>query len=219
MFDAADYEPLKADDLFTKTVYQLQEKFIKQALFQELKRKDKDTFVILEWNGRKEKRLRQKKVHTSYFLANYDLAEFKRVKDKSLSPKLIGFEVKGNHKIPKKNGGFYWQIPRIHAGIGQALVYLQQDANQAYIVRPLRNNKVENEELIDLIEQQKYLGLIFATPTRKGKIQFDWKVKPKEIKKSKNQDRKKCNLHLTSVWQEAFCGDLRERPWARNAEF
>lgn len=218
MFDPDDYESLKGDEPYTTTVYQLQEKFIKRALFKELKQANKNTVAILEWNGRKEKRKTQHKVHNSPFLSNYDLATFERVSDKSLSPFLIGYEVKGVHKIKKKNGKFGWRKPRIHAGIGQAVTHVEQDANQSYVVTIRRTNDAENEHLKNIIERQKYLGLIFAS-VNKGRLKFDYIVKPKEYVKSPNQDRKKSNLVIVSVWERPCCKDIRRKEWARNAEF
>lgn len=217
---AEDYELLKEYKLYPIDVLRkLREENIKDAFFTELKKKYKHAVVILEWTGRKEKRKNQRKVHNSPFLSNYDLAVFKRVKDKSISPFLIGYEVKGLQK-KKDKGKYRWYHPRIHTGLGQSLIHFEQDANQSYLVTVRRKNHAENKALERAIKRQRYIGLIFADVNKKTrKIKFDLIVKPHEYIESENQDRKKSNLVIVSVWNRPCCKDIQNKEWARNAEF
>ncbi len=192
----------------------LKEDVIKDKLYQKLCREDKDASVILEWKGRKERRLDQDKVHSSRFLAEFDVAVFKRVKDKKLSPILIGYEVKGS----KRRGRKYYR-PMPHTPIGQSLMHLEEDANQSYMVTIKRENDKQNQALINIAESQKYLGLIFVDAKRNGALRFDEVVTPTKYRRSPNQDRKKCNLHLVSVVPRPWVKDMQWQDWARSAEF
>ena len=167
--------------------------------------------------GRIEKRKGQRRIHRSIFDGQFDVAVFKRTEDTEISPLLIGYEVKGLIK-GKKNGKVIYRRPRPHIGVGQALILLEVDANQSYIVTLPRENDSENQSLKNMIGRNPSMGLIFAKIENR-RVTFETVITPKENKPSLNQDRKKVNLGITSVWEEPWCSRIRRREWARKAEF
>ena len=195
----------------------LEEKTITNRLYAKLCRESKDDVVILDWKGRIEKRKGQRRIHRSIFDGQFDVAVFKRTEDIEISPLLIGYEVKGLIK-GKKNGKVIYRRPRPHTGVGQALILLEEDANQSYLVTLPRENDSENQSLRNMIGRNPAMGLIFAKIENR-RVTFETVITPKENKPSLNQDRKKVNLGITSVWEEPWCSRIRRREWARKAEF
>lgn len=197
----------------------LEEKTIKKRLYAKLCEESKDDVVILEWKGRFERQKGQRRVHRSIFDGQFDLAVFKRTTDREISPLLIGYEVKGLQKARrKKDGKIIYRRPRPHVGLSQTRILLEADANQAYLVSLPRKNDSENRSIMNMIKDNLSMGLIFAK-VENGRMKFDTVIKPNKIKASVNQDRKKVNLGIVSVWEEPWCSKIRRQKWARKAEF
>ena len=196
----------------------LEENTIKKRLYTKLCQ-ESDDVVILEWKGRLERRRGQRRIHRSIFDGQFDLAVFKRTTDREISPLLIGYEVKGLQKtIRRRDGKVIYRKPRPHVGIGQTRVLLEADANQAYLVSLPRDNDSENESLMNMIEDNPSMGLIFVK-VKDRRVEFETIIKPSETRASINQDRKKVNLGIVSVWEEPWSGKMRRQKWARKAEF
>lgn len=213
-----DYEPLPQGRYSALMVKRLMESTIKNRLYDKLCKQSKKTVVMLEWKGRLEKQTGQRRVHRSLFTGEFDLAVFKRTRDRKRSPVLIGYEVKGLRKyMRKKDGKIIYRRPLTHGGRDQARLLLEEDANKSYLVTIPRDNESENQSLINMVKDNPNVGLIYAE-VKNRRTTFRTIIEPK-LRDSMNQDRKKVNLGIVSMWERPLCTKIRRQEWARKCEF
>lgn len=211
--DPDDYEI--ADDLMAQDeTLLLNEDEIKKEWYSKLCESEDDV-VILEWRGRFEEDAEPKPDHPSIYDRPFDMVCFRRTHDRYTSPILVAYEVKG---ITVSEKGKI-RRPSVLAGMEQLMTYIMfQDADYACLITIPRKNPTENKHLEEAIKCNPSWGLIFVKAVN-GKRVFETVVKPRERSLRINQDKKKANLIVASLWQKPWVGEIRRRDWAREADY
>lgn len=126
-------------------------------------RKRKTSVVISKWKrvhlGRD---ILHKEQKLSPLFGEFDVVIFRRRRsDGKYNLQVIGYEIKGCRWDFKRRR---YEVPNIKEGMGQALSYLSNGADFAYVVRPQPKSKRESNQLIQMFEERaSKIGLLFVT--------------------------------------------------------
>lgn len=181
----------------------------------------RDDIIIFNWTGREERKWNTDKPYVSKFNCQIDVARAYRIDDRTISPILVGYELKGTETRIKKNKEgketITYHSPPIPDGLGQAHCYRSLDADYVYIVRPKPQDPVKERELKRLIEMEPCYGLIYVYQINGG-VEFRYIIEPSGRNLFVNLDRKKMNLAMATIFPKGH-GPIQRQMWAREADF
>ena len=142
-----------------------------KLFFETLPKKYPDSVIVKNWLGWSY-RGREERRESTKFYREFDIAVFERKVDFAsvlakqpsfYSLVLTGFEVKG---FEEKSG----KPPSFAEGLEQAIVYLHQGADFAYLVHPEPKDENDKKALNELCDRfAQHIGLIFV-PHDLGKL-------------------------------------------------